>query len=166
QRNSVCGVPIRAGGAEQEDYTRKVAHLEHRDRGRYDIADIRGILSLFQAMIACYQPHPAATCYQAEGQRRRTGAVLEREAMAEAHHTCEVVNVGGRTGGDVAEKRATQLAMQVALVERDALGEICLNWGCIPTKALLRNAEVYHLMQHGADFGLYCDNLRFDFGQV
>ena len=43
---------------------------------------------------------------------------------------------------------------------------ICLNWGCIPTKALLRNAEIYHLMQHGADFGLYCDNLRFDFSRV
>ena len=43
---------------------------------------------------------------------------------------------------------------------------ICLNWGCIPTKALLRNAEIYHLMQHSADFGLYCDNLRFDFSRV
>ena len=62
--------------------------------------------------------------------------------------------------------RAAQLGMQVALVERDALGGICLNWGCIPTKALLRNAEIYHLMQHGADFGLYCDNLRFDFSKV
>jgi pyruvate/2-oxoglutarate dehydrogenase complex dihydrolipoamide dehydrogenase (E3) component len=41
-----------------------------------------------------------------------------------------------------------------------------LNWGCIPTKALLRNAEIYHLMQHSADFGLYCDNLRFDFSRV
>jgi len=66
----------------------------------------------------------------------------------------------------VAAIRAAQLGMQVALVERDALGGICLNWGCIPTKALLRNAEIYHLMQHGADFGLYCDNLRFDFSQV
>jgi dihydrolipoamide dehydrogenase len=66
----------------------------------------------------------------------------------------------------VAAIRAAQLGMQVALVERDALGGICLNWGCIPTKALLRNAEIYHLVQHGADFGLYCDNLRFDFGKV
>jgi dihydrolipoamide dehydrogenase len=56
--------------------------------------------------------------------------------------------------------------MQVTLVEREALGGICLNWGCIPTKALLRNAEIYHLMQHSADFGLHCDNLRVDFAQV
>jgi dihydrolipoamide dehydrogenase len=56
--------------------------------------------------------------------------------------------------------------MQVALVERDTLGGICLNWGCIPTKALLRNAELYQLMQRGAEFGLLCDNLRFDFGKI
>ena len=86
--------------------------------------------------------------------------------MAEAQQTCDVVIVGGGPGGYVAAIRAAQLGMQVALVERDALGGICLNWGCIPTKALLRNAEIYHLMQHSADFGLYCDNLRFDFGKV
>ncbi len=86
--------------------------------------------------------------------------------MAEAQQTCDVVIVGGGPGGYVAAIRAAQLGMQVALVERDALGGICLNWGCIPTKALLWNAEMYHLMQHGADFGLYCDNLRFDFSQV
>src|SRR5215471_16135507 len=86
--------------------------------------------------------------------------------MAEAQHSCDVVIVGGGPGGYVAAIRAAQLGMQVALVERDALGGICLNWGCIPTKALLRNAEVYHLMQHAADFGLYCDNLRFDFSKV
>jgi dihydrolipoamide dehydrogenase len=56
--------------------------------------------------------------------------------------------------------------MTVSLVERDALGGICLNWGCIPTKALLRNAEIYQLMQRGAEFGLQCDNLRVDFDKV
>src|SRR5882672_4366686 len=86
--------------------------------------------------------------------------------MAEAQHACNLIILGGGPGGYVAAIRAAQLGMQVALVERDALGGICLNWGCIPTKALLRNAEIYHLMQHGADFGLYCDNLRFDFSQV
>ena len=86
--------------------------------------------------------------------------------MAEAQHTCDLIVIGGGPGGYVAAIRAAQLGMQVALVERDALGGICLNWGCIPTKALLRNAEIYHLMQHGADFGLYCDNLRFDFSRV
>jgi dihydrolipoamide dehydrogenase len=92
--------------------------------------------------------------------------MLERADMAEAQHTCDLIVIGGGPGGYVAAIRAAQLGMQVALVERDALGGICLNWGCIPTKALLRNAEIYHLMQHGADFGLYCDNLRFDFSRV
>lgn len=86
--------------------------------------------------------------------------------MAEAQQACDVIIVGGGPGGYVAAIRAAQLGMQVTLVERDALGGICLNWGCIPTKALLRNAEIYHLMQHGADFGLYCDNLRVDFTKV
>jgi len=86
--------------------------------------------------------------------------------MAEVQQTFDLIIIGGGPGGYVAAIRAAQLGMQVALVERDALGGICLNWGCIPTKALLRNAEIYYLMQHGADFGLYCDNLRFDFGKV
>src|SRR5919108_902202 len=86
--------------------------------------------------------------------------------MAEAQHTCDVVIIGGGPGGYVAAIRAAQLGMQVALVERDTLGGVCLNWGCIPTKALLRNAELYHLMRRGAEFGLLCDNLRVDFGTV
>lgn len=84
--------------------------------------------------------------------------------MAEA--PCDLIVVGGGPGGYVAAIRAAQLGMQVALVEREALGGICLNWGCIPTKALLRNAELYHLMQRGAEFGLLCENLRFDFGTI
>ena len=60
--------------------------------------------------------------------------------MAEAQHTCDLIVIGGGPGGYVAAIRAAQLGMQVALVERDALGGICLNWGCIPTKALLTNA--------------------------
>ena len=83
-----------------------------------------------------------------------------------AQHTCDVVVIGGGPGGYVAAIRAAQLGMQVALVERDTLGGVCLNWGCIPTKALLRNAELYNLMRRGADFGLLCDNLRVDFGKV
>ena len=84
--------------------------------------------------------------------------------MAEAQG--DLIVLGGGPGGYVAAIRAAQLGMQVHLVERDALGGICLNWGCIPTKALLRNAELYHLMQHGAEFGLQCDNLRVDFGKI
>lgn len=78
----------------------------------------------------------------------------------------DLIIIGGGPGGYVAAIRAAQLGLQVALVERAALGGICLNWGCIPTKALLRNAEIYHLMRKGAEFGVHCDNLRFDFPQV
>jgi dihydrolipoamide dehydrogenase len=86
--------------------------------------------------------------------------------MAEEQHACDLIVIGGGPGGYVAAIRAAQLGMQVALVERDTLGGICLNWGCIPTKALLRNAELYQLMQRGTEFGLLCDNLRFDFGKI
>jgi dihydrolipoamide dehydrogenase len=86
--------------------------------------------------------------------------------MAEEQHTCDLVVVGGGPGGYVAAIRAAQLGLQVALVERDALGGICLNWGCIPTKALLHNAEIYQYMKRGEEFGLYCDNLRFDFEKI
>src|SRR6058998_1643048 len=78
----------------------------------------------------------------------------------------DIIIIGSGPGGYVTAIRAAQLGLKTAIVEKAYLGGICLNWGCIPTKALLRNAEIYHLMQHGADFGLYCDNLRFDFGKV
>lgn len=86
--------------------------------------------------------------------------------MAGEQHACDLIVLGGGPGGYVAAIRAAQLGMQVALVERDTLGGICLNWGCIPTKALLHNAELYHLMQRGEEFGLLCDNLRFDFSKI
>ncbi len=86
--------------------------------------------------------------------------------MAGEQHVCDLIVIGGGPGGYVAAIRAAQLGMQVALVERETLGGVCLNWGCIPTKALLRNAELYRLMQRGAEFGLLCDNLRFDFSKI
>ncbi len=86
--------------------------------------------------------------------------------MAEELHTCDLVVIGGGPGGYVAAIRAAQLGLQVALVERDALGGVCLNWGCIPTKALLHNAEIYQYIQRGEEFGLYCDNVRFDFEKI
>ncbi len=86
--------------------------------------------------------------------------------MAEEQHTCDLVVIGGGPGGYVAAIRAAQLGLQVALVERDALGGVCLNWGCIPTKALLHNAEIYQYIQRGEEFGLYCDNVRFDFEKI
>jgi len=86
--------------------------------------------------------------------------------MAQTQHACDLIVMGGGPGGYVAAIRAAQLGMNVSLVERDALGGICLNWGCIPTKALLRNAEIYQLMQRGDEFGLLCDNVRVDFDKV
>ena len=74
----------------------------------------------------------------------------------------DVIVVGGGPGGYVAAIRAAQLGFSTAVVEREHLGGICLNWGCIPTKALLRTAEVYHLMQHAADFGLSAEKVGYD----
>jgi dihydrolipoamide dehydrogenase len=66
----------------------------------------------------------------------------------------DVIIIGGGPGGYVAAIRAAQLGFKTAVVEREHLGGICLNWGCIPTKALLRSAEIYHYMQHPGDYGL------------
>ena len=78
----------------------------------------------------------------------------------------DIIIVGGGPGGYVAAIRAAQLGMDVALVEREHLGGICLNWGCIPTKALLRSAEVMHLMKEAEAFGLSVDNISFDLKKV
>ncbi len=78
----------------------------------------------------------------------------------------DLVVIGGGPGGYVAAIRAAQLGFKTAIVERDRLGGICLNWGCIPTKALLRTSEVYHLMQNAGEFGLRADNIGFDFAHV
>ena len=74
----------------------------------------------------------------------------------------DLIVIGSGPGGYVTAIRAAQLGMKVAIVERDRLGGICLNWGCIPTKALLRSAEVYRNFQHAAEFGLSVENLKFD----
>jgi len=74
----------------------------------------------------------------------------------------DLVVVGGGPGGYVAAIRAAQLKMKVALVEREHIGGICLNWGCIPTKALLRSGEVFDMMHHLESFGFSADNLRYD----
>jgi dihydrolipoamide dehydrogenase len=85
--------------------------------------------------------------------------------MADA--SFDVVVVGGGPGGYVAAIRAAQLGMKTAVVEREHLGGICLNWGCIPTKALLRSAEVYHLIKHAKDFGFKIEgNVAIDFATV
>ncbi len=78
----------------------------------------------------------------------------------------DLVVVGGGPGGYVAAIRAAQLKMKVALVEREHLGGICLNWGCIPTKALLRASEINHLLHSLDHYGFAADNIRFDFAKV
>lgn len=78
----------------------------------------------------------------------------------------DLLVLGGGPGGYVAAIRAAQLGMSVAVVEREHLGGICLNWGCIPTKALLRTSEVRHLIQNAADFGLKAKDEGYDFKAV
>jgi dihydrolipoamide dehydrogenase len=79
----------------------------------------------------------------------------------------DVVVIGGGPGGYSSAVRAAQLGLGVALVEKEAeLGGICLNWGCIPTKALLRQAEMYRLFQRADEFGIQVDGLSFDWGQL
>ncbi len=78
----------------------------------------------------------------------------------------DLIVVGGGPGGYTAAIRASQLGMKTAIVEKENLGGICLNWGCIPTKALLRTAEVYHLMHRAKEFGLRADNIGFDIEAV
>jgi dihydrolipoamide dehydrogenase len=80
--------------------------------------------------------------------------------------TYDLIVLGSGPGGYVAAIRAAQLGQKVAIVERENLGGICLNWGCIPTKALLRSAEIYHYMQHAKDYGLAADNITADIDAV
>ena len=74
----------------------------------------------------------------------------------------DIIIIGSGPGGYVTAIRAAQLGFKVAVVERDFIGGICTNWGCIPTKALLRSADVFHLMTHAKDFGLSAEKISFD----
>ena len=78
----------------------------------------------------------------------------------------DLIVLGSGPGGYVAGIRASQLGMKTAVVERDNVGGICLNWGCIPSKALIRNAEVLSLLQHADEFGISFENLQYDFGKA
>ena len=71
--------------------------------------------------------------------------------------------LGGGPGGYVAAIRGAQLGKKVCIIDRDKLGGICLNWGCIPAKALLKNAEVYNLVKHADTYGIYIDKVKVDF---
>ncbi|UAJ09409.1 dihydrolipoyl dehydrogenase [Glacieibacterium megasporae] len=80
--------------------------------------------------------------------------------------TFDLAILGSGPGGYVAAIRASQLGMKVVIVERERLGGICLNWGCIPTKALLRTSEIYHYMQHADAYGLSVTGVSFDLANV
>src|SRR3978361_2179559 len=74
----------------------------------------------------------------------------------------DIIIIGSGPGGYVTAIRAAQLGFKTAIIEKQYLGGICLNWGCIPTKALLRSAEIYHYMQHAGDYGLSAEKVSFD----
>jgi dihydrolipoamide dehydrogenase len=78
----------------------------------------------------------------------------------------DVIVVGGGPGGYVCAIRCAQLGLKTAVVERDRMGGICLNWGCIPTKALLRSSEIWHLMHRLNEFGFSADNFKFDIAKI
>ncbi|HWI87144.1 MAG TPA: dihydrolipoyl dehydrogenase [Sphingomonas sp.] len=80
--------------------------------------------------------------------------------------TYDLAILGSGPGGYVAAIRAAQLGMNVAIIERERLGGICLNWGCIPTKALLRTSEIYHYMTHASAYGLTVDKAGFDLAKI
>jgi dihydrolipoamide dehydrogenase len=84
--------------------------------------------------------------------------------MADTNY--DLIVLGSGPGGYVAAIRAAQLGLKTAIVERENLGGICLNWGCIPTKALLRSAEIYHYMQHAGDYGLIAQQISADIDAV
>src|SRR5437762_9547816 len=79
-----------------------------------------------------------------------------------AETSFDIIIIGSGPGGYVTAIRAAQLGFSTAIVERDYLGGICLNWGCIPTKALLRSAEIFHYFQHAKDYGLSAEKVGFD----
>ncbi len=84
--------------------------------------------------------------------------------MAQSQY--DIVVLGGGPGGYTAAIRAAQLGLHTAIIERERLGGVCLNWGCIPTKALLRNAEVYRMIRSAGEWGISVENVRLDFPQV
>jgi dihydrolipoamide dehydrogenase len=78
----------------------------------------------------------------------------------------DLIVIGSGPGGYVAAIRASQLGKKVAVVEKESIGGICLNWGCIPTKALLKSAQVFDYLKHASDYGIKVDNPEVDFEAI
>ena len=83
-----------------------------------------------------------------------------------ANTNFDIIIIGAGPGGYVTAIRAAQLGMKTAIIEKKHLGGICLNWGCIPTKALLRTAEIYDFIKHAGDYGLSVGKASFDLKKV
>jgi dihydrolipoamide dehydrogenase len=108
---------------------------------------------------------PTYLCRPVDGPASQAGFLLffQENFMALQF---DLVVVGSGPGGYVAAIRASQLGLKVGVIERESLGGICLNWGCIPTKALLKSAQVFEYLNHAGDYGLKADGVSFDFGAV
>src|SRR3954465_12252247 len=78
----------------------------------------------------------------------------------------DVIGLGSGPGGSPASIRASQLGFKVAIIEKESLGGVCLNWGCIPTKALLKSSQVYEYAKHGSAYGININGAQQDFGGV
>ncbi|MGZ4090210.1 MAG: FAD-dependent oxidoreductase, partial [Bacteroidia bacterium] len=78
----------------------------------------------------------------------------------------DIIVIGSGPGGYVTAIRASQLGFKTAVIEKESLGGICLNWGCIPTKALLKSAQVYEYLNHSKDYGISAENIKADFNAV
>ncbi|ELA7389037.1 dihydrolipoyl dehydrogenase [Vibrio alginolyticus] len=114
----------------------------------------------------------------AENASSRDSAQDQQDGVAETNHSessqpreqtelmADITIIGGGPGGYVAAIKAAQMGKKVVVVEKEKLGGTCLNWGCIPTKTLVRSAEVYDLMQSSEEFGCLADNVRFDMNKV
>jgi dihydrolipoamide dehydrogenase len=94
------------------------------------------------------------------GHRGHKPAAVAEQGVADT--SFDVLIIGSGPGGYVTAIRSAQLGLKTAVIERDYLGGVCLNWGCIPTKALLRSAEIFHYFQHAKDYGLKADNVAYD----
>src|SRR6266566_4884739 len=110
-----------------------------------------------------FAPNPPMTCRTSGNPRSgptRPAPFARESGMADT--SFDIIIIGSGPGGYVTAIRAAQLGFSTAIIERDYLGGICLNWGCIPTKALLRSAEIFHYLQHPKDYGLSAGNVSFD----
>src|SRR6185437_3265772 len=119
----------------------------------------RGGASLRTARLSC--PGEAENGALSGRRPERRGLALDGEGLAMAD-SYDLIIIGAGPGGYVAAIRAAQLGLKTAIVEREHMAGICSNWGCIPTKALLRTAEIYGHMAHAKDYGLTAEKFGFD----